>query len=361
MKNIVILSAFLSPFRSGAEACAEEVPLLLCDEFAFTIITARMRRDLPKRAMLGGKIPVIRVGVGVPILDKWLYPFLAPLVARRLKPDIVHAILETFAGLALVLCRWTVPSAKRMLTCQTTNRSFLKGFIVRSPDTVTAISTHLLNLCATLGRKDVIRIPNGIHVHAFKEARNAYQKIPARVLFVGRLEPMKGVEGILRAFAQVTFHDARLRIVGDGSQRTTLEALAQSLGISEKVMFTGRISADHIYKEYAEAEIFIGLPLSEAFGNVFIEAQAGGCAVISTMVGGIGDIVSHERTGLLVAPNDLEASSLALERLLADRSLRTSLGSCGHDNAERYDWSIIAGRYAELYAQAIDIPHHPLC
>src|SRR3989344_3337020 len=150
MKKIVILSAFLTPFRSGAEACAEEVPLLLADQFDFTIVTARMRRNLPKKDMLRGKIPVIRVGVGVGWIDKWLYPFLAPLAVRRLKPDVVHAILETFAGLALVFCK----APKKILTCQTTNRSFLKGFIVKSPDTATAISKALVSICKRLGRDD---------------------------------------------------------------------------------------------------------------------------------------------------------------------------------------------------------------
>src|SRR3989339_699112 len=90
MARIVVLSTFATPFRSGAEACAEEVPQALKDRFNFTIVTARLRRDLPKRDSIGG-VPVVRVGIGRP-LDKWLFPILAPLAVRRLKTDIIHAV-----------------------------------------------------------------------------------------------------------------------------------------------------------------------------------------------------------------------------------------------------------------------------
>ena len=211
--RIVILSAFLTPFRSGAEACAEEVPLALKDQYDFTIVTARLKKSLPKKDMLHGTIPVVRVGFGFPPprllrllgfseetalrraggFDKWFFPFLAPLAVRKLKPDIVHAVLETFAGLALVFCKWTT-KAKRMLTLQTTNRSFLKGFVVRSPDKVTAISSVLKEIALKLGRDDVTVIPNGINAAAIHESQLRHEKIPGRILFVGRLEPQKGVD-----------------------------------------------------------------------------------------------------------------------------------------------------------------------
>lgn len=367
--RIIILSAFLSPYRSGAEACAEEVAIRLCDRFDITIVTARLRNDLPRRDSLQGKVAVRRVGLGIP-LDKWLYPFLAPItvwnLCRRasIRPAvsagtrddtmILHAVLETFAGLALHFCRFLVPKAKRLLTLQTLNRSFLKGPILRSADAVTAISAALRERAESLGRKDVMIIPNGIPEAAIHESLLRMQRLPGRVLFVGRLEPMKGVDTLLTAFAKLShsnsqFPNAHLRIIGDGSERQNLEVLAEKLGIADHVQFVGFIPADRIYDEFAQAEIFCGLSRSEALGNVFLEAQAAGCAVIGTTVGGIPEIIKDGATGLLVPPDDVAAARSALGKLLRDLKLRHDLAERGKENAKKYDWGVIAERYAEVY------------
>lgn len=345
-KKVVILSAFATPFRSGAEACAEEVPARLQDQYEFTIVTARLRKDLPHLDRLPSGVKVWRVGIGRPI-DKWLYPFLAPRAAKALQPDIIHAVLETFAGLALHFCKGVVPSAKRILTCQTTNRSFLKGMIVRSPHRVTVISSALQSIVKDLGRDDAVLIPNGIDMKLFDGSK---EKIPGRILFVGRLEKMKGIEVLLTAFAKLKIENGELRIVGDGSQRIALETLSKDLGISDRVTFVGRIDPSAIASEYLQAEIFCGLSRSEALGNVFLEAQAAGCAVVATNVGGIPDIIKDGETGLLVPPNDIEAAANALERLLDDAALRQKLASNGQKNAAGYDWQRIAKLYAEVYA-----------
>ena len=398
--KLIILSAFLSPLRSGAEACAEEVALRLHGQYDITIITARMRRGLPKRDMLQGRVPIVRVGFGFGF-DKWLFPVLGawgarciakrprrgvacnaptgtPVVdnAREPSPIVVHAILETFAGLALHFCKYLAPSAKRLLTLQTTNRSFLKGFIIRSADKVTAISSALVKIAKDLGRDDVTLIPNGIDL---KHIPNV-PEVEGRILFAGRLEQWKGVDTLLFAFAKLQapstqpslwlrpagkyqknltlrlssgqesqVPNLQLRIVGEGSYRKTLERLADKLGISDSVTFTGFIPVPQVYKEFAEAEIFCGLSRSEALGNVFLEAQAAGCAVIGTQVGGIPDIVKDGETGLLVPPDDVEAAVEALKKLLEDEDLRRGLAQAGVQNARGYDWGIIAERYNDVY------------
>lgn len=348
MKHIVILSAFLSPFRSGAEACVEEVPPLLKDEFQFTIVTARLRSDLPTNDMVNG-IPVVRVGLGFGF-DKWLFPFLAPFAAKKLKPDIVHAVLESFAGLALVFCVWIVPKAKRILTCQSTNTSLLIGEMHRSADAVTVISKVLLNRAKKFG-KDAALIPNGIHYAAIRKAVESNNQYPARILFVGRLEPMKGVDTLLAALSILKedgthFH---LRIVGDGSQRETLEAITKSLGLSEDVTFVGAKKHAEVFDEYAQAAIFCGLSRSEALGNVFLEAQAAGCAVLATKVGGIPDVVQDSVTGYLIPPDDAQTTRNALGVLLKHDALREQMGEAGVKNAKHYEWSEIAKMYAETY------------
>ena len=346
MKKVVILSAFLSPLRSGAEACAEEVALELSDKFDITIITARMRKNLSKEDMLRGKVRIIRIGSGSGF-DKWLFPFIAPFAVKKIQPDLIHAVLETFAGLALHICKWIVPKSKRILTMQTTNRSFLKGLIVRSPDKVTAISEALVKIAGELKRNDVTRISNGLHLGQIP----VMEKEKGRIVFVGRLEPMKGIDTLLHAFAKLRIknEECRIRIVGDGSERAHLEQLTVDLGIVEHVLFTGFVPVPDVYEEFAKAEVFCGLSRSEALGNVFLEAQAAGCAVVGTTVGGIPDIIKDFETGLLVPPDDVASAVEALKKLLEDALLRQKLADAGRQHAQDFDWSNIAQKYESVY------------
>ncbi len=351
MKKVVLYSAFVSPMRSGAEACAEEVAARLQNRFDITIIAARMRRNLPVDDVLPTGVKVKRVGFGM-TFDKWLYPFLAPSAAVVLQPDILHAVLESFAGMALVLSKRLLPKAKKILTCQSTNTSFLLDPMHRAADKITAISSVLIARANELGYNATL-IPNGIRV---KELQSAHaQRVPGRILFIGRLEKMKGVYVLISAFKDVAARhpDATLRIVGDGSQRQVLEQHAKDLGVSDRVTFVGAVPHDRVAEEYAAAEIFCGLSRSEALGNVFLEAQAAGCAVIGTTVGGIPDIVKDGETGLLVAPGSFAEAAGAIEQLLTDKALRERLATAGKAHAAAYDWDSIAERYGALYDELI--------
>ncbi|MCF7844308.1 MAG: glycosyltransferase family 4 protein [Kiritimatiellales bacterium] len=348
--KIVILSAFLTPFRSGAEACAEEVPLHLADRYDFTIITVRGKKSLPKHDLLQGKIPIVRVGLGLGLgFDKWLFPFLAPLAARKLKPGLIHAVLESFAGLAMVHCIFIVPRAKRMLTCQSTNTKLHLDKMHKAAHKITCISSPLIERAKKFKREDAILIPNGISLKEIADMNSWYSKVPGRILFVGRLRAMKGIDTLLEAIKILKKEEFNLHIVGDGPLRNKLERQAEFLGIKDRVRFLGYISSPDVYKEFAQAEIFCGLSRHEALGNVFLEAQAAGCAVVGTNIEGIPDIVTDGETGILVDPDDADAASMALAKLLVDEDLRRKLSEAGKGNAANYDWAQIATKYSAVY------------
>lgn len=328
----------------------EEVSKRLPPAFDVTIITGRYKRSLKARDMLGDRVTVIRVGLGLPV-DKYLFPLLVPFKVLSLRPDIIHAVLESYAGLALVLCKFLAPRAKRVLTLQSTNTSFLLGPIHRSAHVITAISTALAERAQQFGRADVTVIPNGIDLSAIREASRFHARDSGRILFVGRLEPMKGVDVLLRAFASIASSlspDVHLRIVGDGSERRMLEQLAEQLEINHRVAFVGTVPHRAVYDEYAKAVLFCGLSRSEALGNVFIEAQAAGCAVIATRVGGIPEIVEDGLTGILVSPENLSSAAGAIKTLMKDASLRARYSIAAEKDKERFDWAKIAERYADV-------------
>jgi glycosyltransferase involved in cell wall biosynthesis len=321
--------------------------------------------------MLQGKIRVRRVGVGIFWLDKWIwYPIGAPFVVLLMKPDIVHGILETFAGFALLLCKIFSKifflKTKTILTLQTTNRKFLKGHIIRSADRVTEISKHLAGIAEYLGRGNTIVIPNGIDYDGIRKACEKYKKVPGRILFVGRLEHMKGVDLLLEAFKRVKSKNCKLHIVGKGSLREELEQRANKLGILNRVVFRGHLLGKDVYQEYAEAEIFCGLSRSEALGNVFIEAMAGGCALIFTKLEGILQSPTHgsrlrrpqanwQRVGRGVAydsSNELKTIRKAANEIswfLSNKAQIPRYGFNGIQIAKEYDWKRIANQYAQIY------------
>jgi glycosyltransferase involved in cell wall biosynthesis len=342
--RIVILSAFATPYRSGAEACSEEVSAALKGRYDFTIVTARLSRSLPKKGVLQSGVQVVRVGLGCRA-DKWLYPLLAPFVTLRLRPQVIHAVLESYAGLALILCKFIVPRTKRMLTCQSTNTTLFVGSMHCFADAITAISNALVTRAKKFGRSDVTLISNGLTLQSMPRM----QKIPGSILFVGRHEPMKGIDTLLRAFAQVSVPGTHLRLVGEGSVKKPMEALAKELGIQDRVEFLGFVPMPDVYEEFAQAQIFCGLSRSEALGNVFLEAQAAECAVIGTRVGGIPDIVEDGKTGILTEPDNVEEAAHAITKLLSDEPLRTALAAEGMRHASHFDWSQIAEKYAAVY------------
>ena len=90
-------------------------------------------------------------------------------------------------------------------------------------------------------------------------------------------------------------------------------------------------------------------------GNVFLEAQAAGCAVIGTRVGGVPEIVLHGKTGILIPSDDPEAATTTLALLLKDQELRGKLSSAAVEHARQYDWSGIAEKYAGIY-EALVLP-----
>ncbi len=352
--RVALLSAFVSPLRSGAEACAEEVAAQLQQRYDIIIVAARMRRDLPRKEVLPSGVAVLRLGIGRSI-DKWLYVFLAPLAVRELQPRIVHAVLESFAGMAMTLCAWAYPQAKRILTCQSTNTHLFLRRMHHSADIVTAISSVLSKRAIDLERGDVLRIPNGVHTALFASDQTRERRIDGRILFVGRLEPMKGVDTLLQAFRaiQEEFPRAHLRIVGDGSQRKALEQSVTDLIGRGKITFVGFVPQNALPIEYAQAPIFCALSRSEALGNVFLEAQAAGCGVLATRTGGIPDIVLDGKTGLLVPPESPTVAAEALRAMLRHPERVAELAAAGIENAKKYEWSKIAAEYEAVYASML--------
>jgi D-inositol-3-phosphate glycosyltransferase len=243
---------------------------------------------------------------------------------------------------------------------------------------------HLRSLVSSRGHIEVIPCGTDLdkfHLMPKSEARaalgfHANEKI---VLYVGRFDPRKGIETLVRACAEVKQHletstwatsldslilnptaplpAVRLVIVGgsepdqmDGQERQRIEAIVKELGMTEQTVFAGRIGHDRLPLYYTAADVCVIPSHYEPFGLVAIEAMACGTPVVASDVGGLKFTVVPEETGLLVPPQNVGAFANAIERILTDdlwvRKVRRQASVRVQQN---FSWTGVAVQLSDLY------------
>ena len=157
------------------------------------------------------------------------------------------------------------------------------------------------------------------------------------VLFVGRLETIKRPDLAVRAMCHVD-RPTRLVLVGDGTDRRRTEALAASLGVSDRVVFTGSIDEPALLSLYRDALAVLYTPYDEDYGYVTLEAFLARKPVITaTDAGGPLEFVEHDVNGFICAPAP-EDVALAINQLARDRGKAASLGTAGFERARTVTW-----------------------
>jgi glycosyltransferase involved in cell wall biosynthesis len=271
--------------------------------------------------------------------------------AQRARPA---RLVTTFYGVELRWVKGALP--------------FLKGFLAwaaRRSDRVVAISNYTAGELRELADVPIEVIPYTISLPEAAPAPSMSQDGTGPVLFVGRLVERKGVAHLVEAIARLAGGSVgpRLEIVGDGPERTGLEALAQRLGVADRVVFRGKIPPAELQASYARAAVCV-LPSvldargdTEGLGVVLLEAMNHGTPVIASRIGGIPDIVEDGVSGLLVPPGDADALAAALRRLRDDPALARRLGEAGRRRLrEQFSWPAIVQRWLDLYTGLVTRP-----
>ena len=176
----------------------------------------------------------------------------------------------------------------------------------------------------------------------------------SRLLCVGRLVPVKGIDTLLRAFAIARRKqpDLILDIAGDGPLRGDLGALSAELGIGDAVRFLGRVEG--VTAEMEQAAVVVVPSLGEGFGMVALEAAERGRPVIASAVGGLPEIVDDGRTGVLVPRADASALAAAIVDLARDPARAAALGRAARERAlAEFALARCADRTAALYREAL--------
>jgi phosphatidylinositol alpha-mannosyltransferase len=215
------------------------------------------------------------------------------------------------------------------------------------------------SVCSRMGPASFLVIPNGADVERFAHATPAALPRGRHLLFVGRLEPRKGFRVTIAAFATLAerFPDLQLTVVGDGAERTAVDALAPE--VRARVHMVGRVPDEALPSYYRAADVFLAPSRGgESFGIVLVEAMAAGLPIVASDIAGYRDVVRHEREALLVPPGDPGAIAQAVSRLLERPSLGSALAERGTERAKAYSWNVVADRLEEVYATVA--PHAAL-
>ena len=209
-----------------------------------------------------------------------------------------------------------------------------------------------------LSPRNVVTIHNGVDTGLYarpadraagRTALGLAEDTPV-VATVARLEPVKDQASLLRAFEKVgaALPEARLVLVGDGSLRQALEEQARRPGLQGRVIFLGRRA--NIAELLPLFDVFALTSTSEGLPLTVLEAMAAGLPCVATSVGAIPEAVIEGQTGLLVAPGDSDALTVALSKLLRDPGLRRKMGQEGQKRARaHFDLQSMTRRYEDLY------------
>jgi D-inositol-3-phosphate glycosyltransferase len=297
----------------------------------------------------------IRNGPGVDVVhaNYWL----SGLVAHRVKHELELPFVSTFHTLARVKAEGGDPEPAW--------RERAEAEIINCADAICVSCTEEESQFRRLygnpqGRIEIVT--PGVE-HAFfapgdkSGARRALDLAAGPLLlFVGRLQPLKGLDVAVRALAELRRPDAVLLVVGGasghegGSEVARIMSLIDQLGVRDQVRFV-EPQPHHILSTYYRAADVVVVPSrSESFGLVALEAAACGTPVVASAVGGLLTLVDDGLTGYLVAGRDPSHFAQRITSILNDPALAASMSVRAAERARRYTWSFAAARLRRVYS-----------
>ncbi len=322
-----------------------------------------------------------------PELPAYLDQFKRGVVAFAEREGTTYDIVHSHYWLSGVVgerlkARWGVPhltmfhtlgevkSRSRISEWEPDVRIEAEHAIVQQADRIIAAGSDEKELLVRLYGAAVERIsvvPCGVNLDLFQpvEQRAARRELALReddriLLFVGRVEPLKGIDILLGAAAELTMeHDCSVLVIGgdSGAQQgeiAYLRNLATRLGIAERVSFLGSVDHERLPLYYSAADVCVVPSFYESFGLVALEAMACGTPVVASRVGGLAGTVRDGETGYLIPWRCPEPFAERIELLLGNEELRRAFGRTAREVVERFRWSNVAESVIGVYRELIE-------
>jgi glycosyltransferase involved in cell wall biosynthesis len=374
-RTVAVVTPFYPPRVGGVERYAERIASELRDSPDLRPVVIPSAPGRRGEVQIRDGVEVVRLPrlvtvSNTPMNPLWLLQLHRVLRRHRVELVNTHAPVPFLADLAALV------AGRRPLVATYHSGSMVKHSGALDP-LIRLYEAHLLT--RTFRRADnVVAVSRTALGHDVPGARvitpgvdtdtftPAGQPCGTTLLYVGRIErasAWKGIDVLLRAFALVVAQEprARLRLVGSGDAVEDQRALARSLGIADRVEFTGTLAMKDLVGAYQHARALVlpSLTESESFGMTLVEAMACGRPVVGSDIGGIPTVVDDGDTGLLVPPGDVSALARACLRVLGDDELCAHLGAAGRRRAETtYAWPALTDDYLTLFRSLLG-PERP--
>ena len=393
MRTLAVLSLHTSPLAQpgagdsgGMNVYVRELVSSLAQAgVGCSVYVRRWHDDLPDEVQVEPGFRVVHVDAGPPDLAKEHLPevvgeygdgvladirrlgdvdalhanyWLSGVAGHRLKHDLDIPLVSTFHTLARVKAETGDPEPERRIEAESE--------VVACSDAITAScpaeAEQLVRLYGARPER-IELVPPGV-VHAFfspgdRAGARAALDLPADrpvLLFVGRIQPLKGLDVAVRALAELPDRGAVLVAVGgpsgvDGEvEAAKVRLLAEELGVEDRIRWVPPQPHYLLSTFYRAADVVLVPSRSESFGLVALEAAACGTPVVAAAVGGLRTLVQDGRTGFLVEGRDPDAFAAATDELLADPELAAAMGADAAARARTFTWSTTAARLRRLYA-----------
>ena len=325
----------------------------------------------PKFGKVKDEEDVIRIGRPIPLLFNGSFTFLsfsagAKEVVEEEKFDLLH-IHEPYNPYSFAFLK---TSPRKVATFHFFREDIEDIFKLISKPIVKLLNSSLdvaiaVSSSALKGMREIginvktYLVPNGVEVEKFENAQPFPEFLDGKfnIVFVGRLEPRKGVKHLIRAFRTVkkVIPNSRL-IIGGGGLLSYYKTFVTD-EIKGSVVFTGKLSDSDVSRLLATADICV-FPSTrgESFGIVLIEAMASGKPVIAGINSGYLEVTENGKWALLVNPQDEDELARKIIHLYFDRQLRFELSKLGKMRARQFDWNNIVERIIDIYNEVLSLP-----
>jgi len=324
--------------------------------------------DTVKDVHCGGGVrihrPSFRLAYGVKqgITDTFRY-----LVENRRTYDVLHChMVYGHAVVAVVAARTLGKRCIIKVACaggfgELRDFSKFAGFsralhVLHQADAMIATSREVEEELVGYGfsQKRILRIPNGVDTRFFQPRARAERAGKLRFLLVGRRQPQKGVDLLLKAIQTLKLSGLEdkfeVRLCGSDSPDYDYRSMAKEFGVTHLVDFLP--FQGEMRNIYQEAQSFLLPSRGEGLSNALLEAMAMGLPVIATRVSGMPDVVTNEKDGLLIPPESSEALAEAMKRIILDPALRQQLGQNARRRVEdEFSLEHVARQYSGLYSR----------
>jgi len=228
----------------------------------------------------------------------------------------------------------------------------LEESVMKRCQRLIALNESTKNYMCKIGFNNIELIPNGIDYKSYKNLGDGFY-----ILYVGRLEPEKKVECLIRAFNKIAnmFPNYILLIIGRGSEEKKLRIQASRSKFKKRIRFvTQWLPREKLLEVYAECSAFVLPSITEVQPVVLLEAMASCKPVIASDIIGPRDIIEHGVTGFLTKPGDISALAHYIELILADHKFADQIGRKARERIKKkYTFDHIAERHIELYSKVL--------